>query len=315
MQTFTALFSAFDGGGVPEWVHLVPDGTFKGVDGRGPYTLADPAGVIATSMAAGKLAIDENHAIDLSGPQGQPSPARGWIVAMEARADGIWGRVEWTESGRALMADAAYRGISPVFVHDKSGRIQRVLRAALTNTPNLGELAKLNHQQEPSMDLIKMRSLLGLAADADEAAILSAIERQSAAATQATALQAQLATLQAAAIKPETVVALQAQVAELQAGAARTKAVAAVDAAIAAGKQIVALRDHYVARHMADPASVEAELAKLPSIHAGGLTAAQAAARHDAEDGDGLTQDEMSICKKMGIEPKKYAAQFKKKAA
>ena len=42
-----------------------------------------------------------------------------------------------------------YRGISPVIQHDKqSGRIAAILRASLTNTPNLSGLVTL-HSQAP----------------------------------------------------------------------------------------------------------------------------------------------------------------------
>lgn len=121
----------------PEWVHLVPAGTFTGVDGRGPYQLDDPIGVIARSMADGPVPIDENHATDLA--RGHSARAQGWIVAMEARADGVWGKVEWTEAGRARFSERAYRGLSPVLAHDDetSPIVRRILRAALVNDPNL----------------------------------------------------------------------------------------------------------------------------------------------------------------------------------
>ena len=115
-------------GEVPDWIHLLPTakGELRTFDGRGPYKLADAAAVIAASMAAdprdgGSLLVDENHALELSAPKGGPSPSRGRIVEMQARADGIWGRVEWSESGRALLAERAYRGISPVIIRRRSG--------------------------------------------------------------------------------------------------------------------------------------------------------------------------------------------------
>jgi phage I-like protein len=46
----SSLHFTLAGNGAPEWVHLVPAGRFSGVDGRGPYTLADPAAVIAASL-------------------------------------------------------------------------------------------------------------------------------------------------------------------------------------------------------------------------------------------------------------------------
>jgi len=303
-----------DGDGAPPWVHLVPNGTFKGADGRGPYRLADPAAVIAASLPAGhRLQIDENHATDLAAPNGGPSPARGWIVELDARADGIWGRVEWNQSGRALLADKAYRAFSPVFETDKAGNILQLLRAALTNNPNLTQLATLQHQ-EPSMDLVRMRTLLGLGQDADEAAIVAAIETQAAERTAHAARVTELQTQLAASVKPELVTQLQTQIAQLQADGARSRATAFVDKAIADGKPIAPLRDHYVTQHMADPARVETELAKLPSIHTGGA-GEHIVVRHDAADGDadGLTETESKVCKTMGLDPKKFAEQKRKK--
>lgn len=297
-----------DGTGAPDWVQLVPAGTFRGADGRGPYRLANPAAVIQASAAADgvRLAIDENHSTDLAAPRGEPAPARGWIVELQARPDGIWGRVEWTESGRALMADRSYRGISPVFETDKSGTVLRLLRAALTNNPNLPQLATL-HQQGHTMDLAIMRSHLGLPADADEAAITAAVAAH---ATRLTEMQAQLA----AAVKPDAVVALQTQLATVtaqlnavQAESKRAKAVALVDKAIGEGRVgVVALRDHYITRHMADPASVELELGKLPCLNAGGLGNV-IVERHDMADGDMLTETESKLCAATNTDPKKMA--------
>jgi phage I-like protein len=295
--------SLSDGAAAPEWVHLVPAGTFRGADGRGPYRLVDPQAVIAASMAAGRLPLDENHATDHAMASGIASPARGWIVEMAARDDGLWGRVEWTPSGLALMAERAYRGISPVFTHAKDGTVLTVLRAALTNTPNLVQLATLHSQSETSMDLTLLRQALGLPETADDAAILAA------AAGVTTARQAQAAASAEAAQMAATVVALQTQLATLAADAARTRATAFIDGAIRAGKPINPLRDHFIARHMADATAVETEINALPSINAGGV------ATHAASGGDDEmpTAEEMSVAKKMGLDPKKLAAQRKKR--
>ena len=187
-----------DGAGAPEWVHLLPAGTFTGADGRGPFRLRDPEAVIRASMASGRLAIDENHSTDLATPRGEPSPARGWIVEMRARPDGLWGQVEWTPTGATLMTEKAYRGLSPVFERSKDGTITRVLRAALTNVPNL-TLTSLNTQQDTEMDLKALRTALGLAETADEAAILAAITANATAVVRHTA---QIEAIRAAAALP-----------------------------------------------------------------------------------------------------------------
>ena len=107
MLIFTTLHMLLpNGDGVPEWVHLVPAGTFSGTDGRGPYRLDDPAAVIAASMAAGKLALDENHSTDLAGPNGQPAPARGWVVGA-CRMDAVRDRAD--DRARLSRAEPGFR--------------------------------------------------------------------------------------------------------------------------------------------------------------------------------------------------------------
>ncbi len=284
---------------VPDWVHLVPASEFRGADGRGPYVLADPQAVIDASMTVGRLVLDECHATDLAAPKGQPAPARGWIVEMQARADGLWGRVEWTPVGRQLMADKSYRGISPALVARKAAphAVVQVLRASLTNDPNL-PLTSLHAREADAMSLPKdLLARLGLAEGADEAAIAAAIGKTlDQAETHAKTLTAiavataapkdasgdQLVThLQSVAAKAAdagdtakmagTIVELQSKLDEISGAAARDRAERVVDQAIADGKPIKALRDHYVARHAKDPDGVEKELKALISVHSGGI--------------------------------------------
>jgi phage I-like protein len=289
-----------DGAAVPEWIHLVPAGSFKGRDGRGPWVVVNATTVINASDLP--LAIDEAHATDLGAPSGAAAPARGWIEELQARPDGIWGRVAWTPTGTALLAERAYRGISPTFSHDKNGKVLRLLRAALTNVPNLPQLATLNHQEPNTMDLLaQLRQLHGLPADADETAALNACRAAhqaveghgvalNAIATAAGLSPGQDATALASAITAARaaageagrmateLTALQGQVTSLLNEKARAKAETVVDGAIRAGKPIPkTLREHYIARHAQDPASVETELAGLPVLNAGGITPRTAA--------------------------------------
>lgn len=282
--------------GLPEWVQLLPAGEFRGADGRGPYTVPDARALIAASMADGPLVIDEAHATDLAAPKGGAAPAQGWIQELQAREDGIWGRVEWTPLGQKALQDRLYRGISPVFAQRKDGAVLRLLRAALTNAPNL-PLATLHSEQGNSMDLLmRLRQALGLGEDAEEEAVLTALETRMGGykAMQAqlagalglaedaagdaivTALQSRLEAEPELATLRGELVSLQAQLTTLQTEKARDQAIAAVDGAIKAGKPIPkTLRDHYIARHMKDPKAVELELAGLPSLHAGGIAPAQ----------------------------------------
>jgi phage I-like protein len=327
-------------GTAPEWVQLIPAGTFTGVDGRGPYTLKNPAAVIAASMqaAGGRMPIDENHATDLAGPNGEPSPAKAWIVALEARADGIWGRVEWTGPGTQLMADKAYSGISPVFTHDESGTVLLLKRAALTNAPNLSQLAKLFSQQETGLNLAEqLRAALGLPATADDAAIVTAATAAHAAVAAHSQQIAAIATaagvtetdingerlvtvLQRAnagdsARMASTIVELQTQLQTMVAQTGRERAERFVDGQIEAGKPIKPLRDHYVARHVADPAAVEKELNALTSINSGGLPPNKGKTPEQMSDDGDMTAEEMAVCEKFGTDPKAYKEHKAKMAA
>src|SRR5579885_301350 len=129
------------GGSAPEWVELIPGGTFKGRDGRGPFHMHEPDKVIEASasldMTAG-LPIDYDHATDYAAPQGGQAPAAGWIKKLKVGSNGsLWGQVEWTEKGGAAVAAKEWRYISPVFEYDEEGNVTCLLRAGLTNNPNL----------------------------------------------------------------------------------------------------------------------------------------------------------------------------------
>ena len=318
-----------DAAEAPPWVHLLPAGVFSGVDGRGPYTLANAQGVIDASMRAGRLPIDENHATDAALKSGGPAPAVGWITAMDARADGIWGQVEWTRAGQALLGDRAYRQISPAFGHTADKRVTRVVRASLTNAGNL-PLATLHHTQDDGMDLVKLRAALGLPAEADEAAILQAATAAAAAiSTHAqqlgaiaaaagvaaganaetiatalhTTLQAGRATVGEAQRMAGELVSLQTQLTTLANERLRERAAAAVAQAQKDGKPIPpVLVEHYIARHMADPAAVEREFAALPSLHTSNFPVAGGV----VPPGDGLSAEDRDVCRIMGTDPKKF---------
>lgn len=164
-----------------QWIHLMPSGEFSGRDGRGPWAMHNTDAVIASSAAfAGKkpIPVDYDHQMDKASENGKPAPAAGWIKQLQSRADGLWGLVEWTDKASAHLAAKEYRYLSPVFNHTPSGEVTRVLRAALTNNPAL-ELTALASVQGTDMQnqdpLVELRSLLGLANDADMTAIVAAV--------------------------------------------------------------------------------------------------------------------------------------------
>lgn len=324
-----ALAAAMDlpeGQDVPDWVHLLPavGADIHTFDGRGPYRVEDAAAVIAASFAADPrdatgLILDENHAQDRAAPLGLSSPARGKITEMEARADGIWGRVAWNRAGRELVADRAYRGISPTFVHDAAGRVIRVLRASLVNNPNLRGLTALNMETGMSFTA-RLAEALGKPATATEDELLAAA--RAAAAT--TALQSSLAEigtalgveggnagsiLAAARILKASaadLTALQAENAAFKAAAKRSKAEAFIDQAIREKRSGVsaANREEMISSHMENPAFVEKMISAQPQLgeiaHLGG-TPPGAGALAVA-----LSADQEAAAKALGISKADY---------
>lgn len=298
-----ALCSAIafgEAGEIPEWVHLLPAGQVTTQDGRGPYRVDDGAKLIAASLQSGqRLVLDECHSTDLAAPKGEPAPARGWIVELQSRADGIWGKVEWTGKGRELLQHKEYRGISPVITHTKAGIVTGILRASLTNQPNLNGLQAL-HQEDHNMDLKKwLLETLGLDAEAGDDAIIEGLKKkladkpavdpalQSAIGDIAKAVglkdgadtTAVLAGVKAMAADKDgkgdaRVVALQSELTAvtgkldtLTESVSKERASAFVDGAIRDGRMgLKPVRDEYITMHMKDPAHAEKLINAMPKI-------------------------------------------------
>jgi phage I-like protein len=171
-----------------EWIHLIPSGEFSGRDGRGPWRVSNADAVIAASLAyaGGKhIPVDYDHQIDMVIKNGQPALAAGWIRRLESRADGIWGFVEWTAKACAHLDAKEYRYQSPVFNFTPNGEVTRFLRVALTNNPALELTALASAQVSDTLapdPLVELRSLLGLAGDADMTAITEAVRNLTASA-------------------------------------------------------------------------------------------------------------------------------------
>ena len=182
--TATAFFQidlASQNNKAPEWIELFPAGPrIEARDGR--EWISAPQTVIAAFREnEAPLPIDYEHAQDLKAVYGDLAPAAGWIVDLEERSGALWGKVEWLADAAKMIVDKAYRFISPAFNHDKSGKITRLLGAGLVNRPALKMTAlsrSENHQQETSEMLKAIAKALGLADDANEAAILAAIAKR-----------------------------------------------------------------------------------------------------------------------------------------
>lgn len=182
----------------------------------------------------------------------------------------------------------------------------------------------------------QLRDALGLPADADATAIVTACKgAKSSVSTNAilapiakaaglkedadaTAIVGAITTLQSAATarRADTTVVegLRTELASvtttlntLRGDLSKEKATAFVDGAIKAGRVgVKPMRDHYIAMHAADPARVEKEINAMPIL---GPSGALPTPPVKIEGGEvSLNAEQINAAKLLGIDPKKYAA-------
>jgi Mu-like prophage I protein len=155
----------------PEWIELIPAGKFSAVDGRGPFENDDPDSIIAASVAKMPqvgLVLDYDHSTDLAAPEGRPAPAAGWLKQFKVEHGSILARIEWTADAAEAVKAKKYRYVSPVFEHSKEGKVERILRAALTNNPALINLPALARAENPRLASPWSGGGIGTSAHAEE---------------------------------------------------------------------------------------------------------------------------------------------------
>jgi phage I-like protein len=300
-------------------VELLPLGEFEGRDRRGPFRVSDPAALIAATRAlrleAG-IPIDYDHAIDFGAPKGAPAPAAGWIKELAVRGNSIWGRVEWTEHGAEAIRTREYRYLSPVFQFAADGEVVRILRAGLTNNPNLYLTAISAAEHEDTlMDelLARLREVLGLGDDAGPEQIIERVR--------------ELATANdrggdddddrgeegggATAPDPARFVAMAqfqrtlTELNQLRAERGRERAEHAVDEALRAGKLVPAQREWAISYCQADFRGFNDFIARQPAmLQAGESGGVDASARRPRSEP--LTPGELAICTQLGVAPEAF---------
>lgn len=300
-------------GSVPEWIELIPAGqVVQGRDGR-TWINDRPADLLAVFAADGRdIPLDWEHATELKAPQGEPAPAAAWIKQLEVRDEGaVWGRIEWTEKGRASVAVKEYRYISPVFVFEvESRRIRQITSAGLTNRPNL-QLQALNREQptKGAPPMKKLLALLGLPETATEDQALNALG----------ALKTDLATALNRAETPsldkfvpradyDTVVAratnAEQQLADQKKTELETAINAEIDAALIAGKITPATKDYHVAtcREAGGLDRFKAFVAAAPVVAA----ASGLDGKKPEDQAAALNAEEQKVCDALGISVEEY---------
>lgn len=136
-------------------IQLVPLGEF-GHAGSGLTQVLD-AIAIETMVAqfgqdGGERLVDFDHE---SLDNNKRTQAAGWIQNLQARADGLWGRIRWSKSGKDAVRGGDYRFISPVFLPSEceglgNSRVRplRLESCGLTNKPNLLIAAMANRADD-----------------------------------------------------------------------------------------------------------------------------------------------------------------------
>jgi phage I-like protein len=304
----------------PEWIELLPAGVFYGRDGRGPFRVDDPTAVIASTTAlqmnAG-LPIDYDHATDFGAPEGRPAPAAGWIRELEVRGGAVWGRVEWTARAASSIVAREYRYVSPVFQFDpKDGVVTRLLRAGLTNNPNLHltaiaasrTAAANNETKDEQMEFPtqELRDLLNLDGDATVADVVAKVRELraagDAASSQSTSTHAHDPAHYVAIAEFERALT---ELNALKADRARERAAHTVEEAIRAGKIVPAQREWAIAYCAADTRGLQAFAAKQPSILGENLVLSGEPPA-DRRAGGGLNATELAICAQLGLKHSEF---------
>lgn len=166
-------------GPASDWIKIAPRGRVGTRDGRS-YAF-DPEALAARFAGDDvKVPVDFEHGTIHLAAKGQRTDAIGWIEELVARDDGLYGRVDWLDAGKAALAARTHRYVSPTFPHDADGNAVFLHSVALVTAPALSNMPALAgaHSQQPSTDSAmseKIAAALGLAAGTSEAAILAAI--------------------------------------------------------------------------------------------------------------------------------------------
>ncbi|WP_045126524.1 phage protease [Acinetobacter pittii] len=178
---------------------LIPEGIFRGVDGR-PYDaphwqLTPERGHQIAALLNQRsidLVVDYEHATLKTQESGEPAPAAGWLKPSGFQyIEGVGlcsAQFEWTSKATSFIESKEYKYISPVLFYNKAGEVLGLHSVALTNTPNLDQLPEarlaaaaqdflsLQSDEDSTMKefLELMRKRLGLPETATEEELLTA---------------------------------------------------------------------------------------------------------------------------------------------
>lgn len=172
-----------ENGQLPDWYLLYKPGVNELVTGE--TILVDQAAFDMVAAAFARQGRDIVFDYEHQTLDGGKAPAAGWIKELKFLPDqGLFARVEWTESAKQMIIAKEYRYYSPVSVYKKQdGRLMAIHSVALTNSPktkNIDPLvAKLpaDHINKEDEDMLKkLIAKLKLAETATEDQVMAAID-------------------------------------------------------------------------------------------------------------------------------------------
>ena len=326
-------------------IQLFPAGPFKARDGR-PADVEAGHWIIDSEIAARVLAkaaaratdfvVDYEHQTLNSEKNGLPAPAAGWIkgVDLEWReGQGLFATApEWTDKGAAFIKAREYRYLSPVFTYDtRTGAVLELRHVAITNDPALDGMDSLPAQAAARFQLAdpaapsveekqgvkreQLIALLGLASDASDEDIQTALTTVKGNADKLPEIQSQLAAAKAnpdpAQFAPLTVVeSLKQDLAALKSDQVGRDVDDLVQAGLLDGRLLPAQEKWARDLGGKDVAALKTYLADTPVI---------AALKRQQTDGrvpvpasvEELDAEALAVCRQMGVDPKDYIATLK----
>jgi phage I-like protein len=309
-------------------IQVFPSGDFSvphgAMRGSGPWKLDQAAASALIQKVAKRktaLVVDYEHQSLMAATNGMPAPAAGWIESSALRWDdaGMFAATRWTERAKGMIECGEYAYISPVFTYDeKTGTPTDLLNVALTNNPAidgmqpvlLAAASRFSQPHEaPPMPMLKdVATLLGVAEDAEESAIIAAchaVSEKLAKADEAITAATTTSPDPAKFAPVAALTALQDQVAALQSALTKREIDDLITPALADGRLNANLESWARDLGAKDTAALKAFLDKAQPIAA--LSGSQTGGKPPTTTDDPvLTDADLAICSALGISRDAY---------
>ncbi len=172
-----------DLGGCPDRIKILPVGQVNSEKGD---FIVDEESFAAMKAEMQRRGIDIVVDYEHQTLKDMQAPAGGWVKELIYTPEAIEAKVEWTPKAEEYLKNKEYRYLSPVVLTRKADNKAVALHSlALTNTPAInGMFAIVNSAGSGTdntntggntMDLQKIKEMLGLPADAADEAVMSAL--------------------------------------------------------------------------------------------------------------------------------------------